>query len=97
MAKTPGLKAPKFGGKPKMSSRSASKKVQEQFGPVRKKSTATDDMNVAGNREFGFIQSTPKLASGAMSGRGLPPLKGAKTSTRSDGRSQFKAKGRKVF
>lgn len=96
-----GLKTPKFGGKPKAFSRPPNKKANEEYGmPMRKKaSEATLDMDKSmGNREFGFIQNTPKKATGAMMGRALPKVSAAKTITRKDSRKQFKAKaGKKVF
>jgi hypothetical protein len=97
-----GLKAPKFGGKPKAFSRPPNKKANEEYGmaPRKKVSDATRDLDKSmGNREFGFIQNTPKKATGAMMGRPMPKIgKSSKSSTRKDGRKQFAPKaGRKVF
>lgn len=101
MAKGFGLKAPKFGGKPKTSSKPPSAKANKEFGlPIRKKAaSATQSMEpTMGNREFGFIQNTPKKATGAMMGRPPPKMGKSKTITRGDGRKQFAPRaGKKVF
>ena len=93
---------PKFGGKPKTGSKPPSVIANKMLGgmPVRKKAQdvqATMDVGL-GNRERGFIQNTPKKATGAMMGRPMPKLSAAKTSTRKDSRKQFKPKaGKRVF
>lgn len=95
MAKTPALKKPKFGGKPKTADRPPPKKQLEQYGPVRHRA---EELPIPiGNVETGFIQSTPKKATGAMMGRPPPPLIARSTSTRKDSRKQFKPRGKKVF
>lgn len=88
------IKKPMFGGKRKTSASPAPKKELEKYGPVPAKPSGFS-MNAPGNREFGFIQNTPKKATASMMGRGMPPLK--PSGTRSDSRKQFKAKGKKVF
>lgn len=94
----PSMKAPRKGKK--SFSRPPNKKANEEYGlpPRKKASDATLDYDASqGNVERGFIQRTPKKATGAMMGR-PPPKIGKKSSTRSDGKRQFKAKaGRKVF
>ncbi len=100
VGRTPPLKRPKFGGKRKTEAKPPSKKVMEQYGPVPKKGSGVKETYTPGNREFGFIQGTPKAATAAMSGRGMPPLRdtGAKATPRKDSRKQFKPKaGKKVF
>lgn len=99
MPKTPPLKKPKFGGPRKTSSKPPDKKVLEQYGPVPKKGSGVKETSTPGNREFGFIQSTPKKATGAMMGRDMPSTRGSHLATpRKDGKKQFKkAGGKKVF
>ena len=98
MAKTPPLKKPTFGGPRKTGHKSAPKKVLEQWGPVPKKASGVKDTAIPGNREFGFIQATPKQATGAMMGR-APSFKTKSSGPASSGaRKQFKPKaGKKVF
>lgn len=97
------IKKPKFGGARKAFSKPPSAKANKEYGGATPKKAATTrgpgDMEPKmGNREFGFIQNTPKKATAAMSGRALPPIRDAQTSTRSDSRRQFKPKaGKKVF
>lgn len=76
----------------------AANKALGGFKPARKLSEQALKMDKGmGNREFGFIQTTPKKATGAMMGR-PPPKTTGKTSPRSDGRKQFAPKaGKKVF
>jgi len=95
-------KLAKFGGKVKTSTHPPNKKANEEYGmaPTKRVSDATLDYDASqGNRERGFIQNTPKKATGAMMGReppmGLlssaPPSMGAR-------RPVFKKpKGKKVF
>lgn len=99
MAKTPPLKRPKFGGPRKQTNKNAPKSVVQQWGPTPKKASGVKDTDVAGNREFGFIQSTPKLATAGMSGRSMPPLRTPKGSGPASAKSskQFKGRGKKVF
>jgi hypothetical protein len=106
--KTPGLKNPKFGGKSKTKVLPPDKKTLESFGGAAPK-VPMFDARVSGQQEKGFIQSTPKKATGAMMGRAPPPLIGglggrggglggfAGGSKRPDSRKQFKPKGKKVF
>lgn len=97
-----GLSKPKFGGKPKTGSRPPNKAAVTALGGMPPRKRAQDIQQSMdkglGNRETGFIQNTPKKATGAMMGR-PPPLVGpAKTITRKDSRKQFKPKaGKKVF
>jgi hypothetical protein len=78
--------------------RPPSKLVNKQLGGTGVKQTSIEQPNFGGNDPVGFIQNTPKKATGAMMGRAPPPPLIAKTSTRSDSRKQFKkAGGRKVF
>jgi hypothetical protein len=91
----------KFGGKPKTGSKPPSVVANKMLGgaPHRKKAQdiqATMDKGL-GNNERGFIQNTPKKATAAVMGRAPPKMSAAKTGTRSDGRKQFKPKGKKVF
>lgn len=94
--KSTGIQKPSFGGKRKTGAKPPSKKVLEAYGGAPTKAKPFE-MNVPGNKEFGFIQNTPKKATGAMMGRAAPSGGAAKTITRSDSRKQFKPKGRKVF
>lgn len=95
-----GLPTLKFGGgKAKTSVSPPNKKVLESYGGAKSKAPMFE-ARTQGNRETGFIQSTPKKATGAMMGRAPPPLIGGKMggSPRADSKKQFKAKaGRKVF
>jgi hypothetical protein len=94
--KSAGLKKPKFGGRPKTSEGGPDKKILESFGGARPKGKEFE-MRTQGNRETGFIQNTPKKATGAMMGRPPPPLIGGGP-PRKDAKKAFKkAKGRKVF
>lgn len=70
------------------------KSVLKQYGGAPKK-MPIEGKRPAGNTEIGFIQRTPKAATGAMMGRAPPPM--GKTHTRSDSRKQFKPRGKKVF
>lgn len=98
--KTPGLKKPKFGGRStKKSNHPPDKKVLESYGGARPKGKPFE-ARTTGNVESGFIQSTPKKATGAMMGRAPPPLIGGSLGgpARSDAKKQFKkGKGKRVF
>lgn len=102
-AKQKGLSKPKFGGKPKTSQRPPNKKANEALGapPVRMKAqNLQQSMDKGlGNVERGFIQNTPKKATAAMMGRGLPPMvKSGPKSPTMKGKKSFKPKaGKKVF
>lgn len=97
------IKKPKFGGKPKTSSKPPNKTAIKALGgmPPRKKAQdiQTSMDNSLGNVERGFIQNTPKKATAAMMGRAPPPLIGGKMKgpARADAKKQFKPKGKKVF
>jgi hypothetical protein len=91
------IKRPTFGGKPTTATKPPNKKVVDALGGSRPK-TKGFDMNVKGNREFGFIQATPKQATAAMMGRAPPKTKTHKSSTRSDSKKQFgKVPGKSPF
>ena len=66
--KTPGIKKPKFGGKAKTKTLPPDKKTLESFGGARTKMQAFEP-RVSAQQETGFIQATPKQATGAMMGR----------------------------
>ena len=81
MAKEPSpIQRPKMGGKRKSFSKPPSKKANEEYGMAPKKKAASNNASLEpkmGNREFGFIQTTPAKATAAtvpsQSGRGLAP------------------------
>lgn len=73
-----------------------SKEILKQYGGTGKKAPV-EGKRPAGNTEIGFIQRTPRTATGAMMGRPPPKMGSSKTSTRSDARKQFKPRGKKVF
>lgn len=95
------IKKPKFGGKRKAASMPPSQKKNEEYGMKLPKKAEEQDMEPRlGNREFGFIQSTPKLATAGMSGRGLPSprMPGVPKPPTMRKKAPFKAKaGKKVF
>ena len=100
MAKTPGLKRPKFGGKPKTGFKEPDKKILDSYGGKRPRGSTFEPPGAA-NQEIGFFQATPKQATGAMMGRAPPPLiarSGAVSGPASKkSKKQFKARGAKVF
>ena len=97
-----GLKAPKFGGRPKVASKPPSAEANKEYGmkPPKKASSLSSSMEpTMGNKEFGFIQSTPKKATAAMMGKAPPQPKlpaGAGPASKNS-RKQFKPRGAKVF
>ena len=98
--KAPGVKKPKFGGKPKTKEMPPDKKTLESFGGARTKMPVFE-ARVTGQNERGFRQATPKQATGAMMGMAPPPLvarPGAVSGPASKkSKKQFKARGAKVF
>lgn len=93
-----GLKKPKFGGKPVTKELPPDKKIVDSLGGSRPKTKGFEE-RVPGNKEFGFIQATPKQATAAMMGRAPPKMKlpkGAGPKSKNS-RKQFKPKGAKVF
>jgi hypothetical protein len=91
-----GMSAPPVKSKRQQKDIPPDKEVLKQYGGTGKKAP-TEGKRPAGNVEIGFIQRTPKQATGGMMGR-APPPSGGKTHTRADGRPQFKkARGKKVF
>ena len=98
--KTGAIKKPKFGGKPQTKVLPPDKKTLESFGGARTKMKPFE-AGVPSQQETGFIQATPKQATGAMMGRAPPPLiaRGSSSSgpAAKKSRKQFKSKGKKVF
>jgi hypothetical protein len=92
------IKKPTFGGRPKTADRPPDKKKLEAFGGARPRVTGFD-MNVKGNREFGFIQNTEKKATASMMGRAPPKTKTKTTGpARKDAKRQFgKVPGKSPF
>lgn len=95
-SKKGGVKAPKFGGKSRTSVSPPNKKVLEAYGGG-KPPVPSFEARTGGNRETGFIQSTPKKATAAMMGRSPPGLLSGGP-PRAEAKRQFKRpKGKKVF
>lgn len=90
-------KKPKFGGRSKTKELPPDKKTLESLGGARTKAPVFE-ARVPGNQEKGFIQATPKQATGAMMGR-PPPLiaRSSGVTPRKDSKKQFKPRGKKVF